>query len=227
MERLYETLKVKLIGSSPIIMDNGDRADPRDPIALERVRLSATRAKNRTTQQLDLLEDLEYIGGIYATKQGTVAIENDEIHLENWGNLCIITGAIERMLLDAAAMFRLGAKAETAFLLEGPYCLLLDGKPAKVEDIFADRLQYRIRRRVRTGTAKKKSWIIANRPLFREWSAVVDINYFPNSLDRYQVERIVEAGGIYKGIGSYRPKYGRFDIEILDAPNGAGKGKRK
>jgi hypothetical protein len=225
MERLYETLKVKLVGIAPgLIMDNGDRADPRDPIAMERVRLSSTRAKNRTSQQMDTIEDLDYIGGIWSTESGTVAIEDDEILVDGFGNLCLITGAVERMLLDASTMFRLGTKAKTAFLLDGPYCLLLDGKPVKVSDVFADRMQHRIRRRVRTGSGTKRNWIVANRPLFREWSTVIDINYFPNSLDRHQVEQIVEAGGIYQGLGSYRPKYGRFDVEILSGSNGS---KRK
>jgi hypothetical protein len=228
MERLYETLRALLTGLPPgHIMDNGDRADPRDPIAMERVRLTGTRAKDRTSQQIDTLEDLDYIGGINSTEPGTVTIEDDQIQIEGFGNLCLTTAAVESMLLNAATMFRLGTKAKTAFLLEGPYCLLLDGKPAKVTDIFEDRLKYRIRRRVHTGTGTKRNWIVINRPLFREWSAVIDINYFPKSLDRHQVERILEGAGIYQGIGSYRPKYGRFDVEILTGPNGSPKGKRK
>lgn len=223
MERLYETLTVKLTGVGlGLLMDNGDRADPRDFIAMEKARLTATRAKNRTTQQMDLIEDLDYIGGMYCTELPEISIENNELTVEGGGDVCIITEAVESMLLEAAAKFRLGTKAQAAFLLEGPYPLLVDGKPVKVEDIYTARKSYYKRRRVRTGSGKKKSWVIAKRPLFREWSAVIDINYFPTSLDGYQVEQIIEAAGVYQGIGCYRPKYGKFDVEVLSRPNGNG-----
>jgi hypothetical protein len=228
MQRLFETIKAKLtaVPSVGLIMDNGDRADPRDPIAMERARLSSTRAKNRTSKQMDMLEDLDFIGGIWSTETGTIAVEDDEILVEGFGNVCVITGAFERMLLDQAKMLRLGQKAKTAFLLEGPYCLKIDGKPLSVADVWENRLKYRIRRRVRT-FGLKKVWIVANRPMFRDWSITVDINFFPNILDAHQVTELIETSGIYQGLGSYRPKYGRFDVEILDAPNGKPKGKRK
>jgi hypothetical protein len=55
----------------------------------------------------------------------------------------------------------------------------------------------------------------AVRPFFREWSLIIDINYRPDVLAREQVERIIKAAGVHVGLGAWRPKYGRFDVEVL------------
>src|SRR5215831_8153678 len=222
----HETIRARLTSTPGIglIMDNGDRADPKDFIGLESGRLTATRAKNRTAKQIDMIEDLGYIGGFWSTEPVHVALQDDEWIIEGGGNLCLITEAIESMILGAATRHRLGQKAKTAFLLEGPYCLLIDGKPLSVADAWAQRDEFYIRRRVRTGIGKSKRWVISKRPIFREWSAVIDFNFFPDELDGRQVAEILNTGGRYEGIGNRRPKYGRFDVEILNGSNG---GERK
>jgi hypothetical protein len=222
MSALIETITVELVGLPPgLLQDNGDRADPDDPIALLKRQYSATKAKLRTESQRRLIETIDFAGGLYGTEEGLLSVENDEVEITGFGQVCVIPSAVEAMLVQAAAMRRMRAKAQSGFLLEGPFPLHSNGRgPLTVEAVFAHRREYTLRRRVRTGTGTSRQWIIANRPLFREWSIIVKANYFPSIIEKPQVIDLFELGGRLVGLGSYRPKYGRFEVRVLSSTEG-------
>ena len=64
---------------------------------------------------------------------------------------------------------------------------------------------------MKVGTAR----ITRYRPLFRSWAVVCEIAYDQESIDRDQVLKCLEDAGQYCGVGDYRPKFGRFAVEVL------------
>ena len=53
------------------------------------------------------------------------------------------------------------------------------------------------------------------RPIFHRWSLECEVAFDPESIDRAQVIKCLQDGGQYCGIGDYRPKFGRFDVEVI------------
>jgi hypothetical protein len=53
------------------------------------------------------------------------------------------------------------------------------------------------------------------RPMFRKWAASCEIAYDPESINRDQIIKCFEDGGTYCGVGDYRPKFGRFSVEVI------------
>jgi hypothetical protein len=60
--------------------------------------------------------------------------------------------------------------------------------------------------------------VMRTRPIFREWSALVEMQYDPDVLNLREVEEIVVDAGKLVGIGDWRPKHGRFEAKVVDRP---------
>ncbi|MGB1100682.1 MAG: hypothetical protein ACPGYS_07215, partial [Flavobacteriales bacterium] len=54
------------------------------------------------------------------------------------------------------------------------------------------------------------------RPIFRQWSIDVDVKYNPDLIDRSDVLKSMCDAGQQCGLGDFRPKFGRFEVEVLD-----------
>lgn len=93
--------------------------------------------------------------------------------------------------------------------VESALCPIIYEGPRTVEGLWDE--QFYDARSVKVGTAR----ITRYRPLFRSWSVVCDIAYDQESIDRDQVLKCLEDAGQYCGVGDYRPKFGRFAVEVL------------
>lgn len=59
------------------------------------------------------------------------------------------------------------------------------------------------------------------RPLFTNWSAEFTINITDEMINPLQLKEIVAEAGLHKGIGDWRPKFGRFEVtdwKVIDSP---------
>ena len=72
--------------------------------------------------------------------------------------------------------------------------------------------QYKDIRGVKVGTAR----VMRCRPIFRKWSIVVDIKYNPEMANEADVAKAMADAGQQVGLGDFRPKFGRFEVELLD-----------
>jgi len=57
--------------------------------------------------------------------------------------------------------------------------------------------------------ARVMSW----KPRFKEWSCEFEIEIVDDMINPETLKEILEMAGKYKGVGDYRPEYGRFAIE--------------
>lgn len=78
------------------------------------------------------------------------------------------------------------------------------------EEIVLDQQEYIIHQEpVVIQRARVMSW----RPKFKEWSCEFEIEITDDMLNPSTIKEILEMAGKYKGVGDYRPEYGRFTIE--------------
>ena len=64
----------------------------------------------------------------------------------------------------------------------------------------------------------QRAKILRCRPIFNDWSCEVEIWYEETRLNAHEIREVIEYAGRYIGICDYRPKYGRFEVELID-PN--------
>jgi len=57
--------------------------------------------------------------------------------------------------------------------------------------------------------ARVMSW----RPMFKKWSCEFTLEIADEMLDPTTIKEILIAAGRFKGVGDYRPDYGRFIVE--------------
>ena len=60
----------------------------------------------------------------------------------------------------------------------------------------------------------QRNSIMRTRPKFDEWSAEFELNYDETQIDEKTLLEIIEIGGT-KGVGDWRPKFGRFQATAL------------
>ena len=93
----------------------------------------------------------------------------------------------------------LHTKADPQMLVE------IFGQPEMREDV------------VRLGGASRSA-DLRYRPMFTDWSAVLEVTYVKSSIDRNSVLSLIDAGGMGIGIGEWRPEkrgeYGTYAVDM-------------
>lgn len=184
----YQRLRLRITGASPLVMHNGQLADPINPIAREMKRVSGKRAK--TEADYEQLAKLEWLGGLYLSQ----------------GAPCLPGELIEAGLIEAARKSRRGQQAKAGMISDGLWLLDYDG-PREIDALWQDQ-----RFRLVVGVRVQRSRIMRTRPIFRDWAATVDVDYMPDQLNRQDVLEMARGAGRLVGLGDWRPKFGRFEV---------------
>lgn len=62
----------------------------------------------------------------------------------------------------------------------------------------------------------QRQGIVRSRPRWNKWALTATLNYDEERINGETLLQILEEAGSTKGIGDYRPKFGRFRVELLD-----------
>lgn len=181
-------LRCKITSVSPLLMHNGQLADPSNPIARKMKAITSKRKK--TEADFAELGRLEWMGGLYI-KDGKPIIP---------GTL------IEATLTNAAKKLRLGKEAQQTILCPEDSPLVYDG-PMDMDALWQDE-----NFRLVVGVKIKTSRVIRTRPRFNQWSIDTAIVFDDQQLSESQVKEICVIAGQQIGFGDWRPKFGRFDV---------------
>jgi hypothetical protein len=187
----YHRLNFRLTGVSPLVMHNGRLANPLDPMAKALKAVSGKRAK--TDADFEEMARIEFLGGLYVGDDGP----------------CIPGELIEALLIAAAKKSKRGPQAKAGLLSDGNHRLSYDG-PREAAELWAD-AKFRLVAGVRVGQAR----VMRTRPVFRDWSAEIFVDYLPGQLNPAEVAEMVRTAGEIVGLGDWRPRFGRFTAERL------------
>lgn len=187
----YQRLRFRLTGASPLVMHNGQLANPLNPMAKALSRVTGKR--NKTDADHEEASRIEFLGGLYMDDDGP----------------CIPGEMVEAALINAAKKSRRGQQARAGIIADGNFSLEYDG-PRNPDELWANE-QFRLVAGVRV----KQARIMRTRPIFRDWACEVSIDFLPGQLNRAEVEEIVRMAGDSIGLGDWRPKFGRFTAARL------------
>jgi hypothetical protein len=186
---MYHTFHCKIIGVSPLIMHNGQLADPLNPLAKAMKQLSGKRDK--TDADLAELARLEWYGSLY---------------LED-GAPCMPGEVLEAHLIESAKKRKKGPQAKAGIYCDGNSPLLYEG-PRDPEALWAHP-EFRLT----VGARVQRNRVMRTRPIFREWALRVQIAFNDTLLNTADTHEFLRLGGEHIGLGDWRPKFGRFEVQ--------------
>jgi len=187
---MFVTADIKIVGVTPLMLHNGQTADPLNKWA----RLIQEISKIRTKSEQDHLElaRREWFAALYT---------NDS------GQICIPGENLEATFVEAAKKKKLGKQSKTAILCDGLFILTHKG-PKDLEALY-EIPEFSIRSMVRVQSSR----CARTRPVFNEWSLDFQLSIEADRMNPKQTEDIWNIAGQQIGLCERRPKYGRFDVE--------------
>lgn len=190
-----QSYSFKITGIAPLIVHNGELADPFYAFSQEIKKISGKRKK--TEADHEMMAKLEWRGGLYV----------------NEGKLIVPSDCFEASLVGAAKLSRLGKDAARGLFIEDHLLIEGDGVPESVDEATLDEMydsrKFIFRKGVRVGTAK----VMRTRPIFGTgWSARATIVFNDAVFNKQQIEDLAEAAGSQIGLCEWRPRYGRFAV---------------
>jgi len=188
-----QTTKLKFLGSTvPIVLHNGQMADPLNlhTKALKKL----TSKKKKTDEDLLEIQRVEWMGGLYYDPKTGPYIPAE---------------AIEACIFNGAKLSRRGKDFKAACFVQGSKIPLLYDGPRDLEKLWADGSFKDIR-----GVVVSNRRVMRCRPLFAPpWSIEFEIEY--DDINEDDLVQVCGDAGRKAGLCEMRPRYGRFEVEVL------------
>ena len=171
-ERTYQ-----LKSSAPMLMHNGQTANPLNKFAKAMKQVSSKRVK--TDADYEELARLEYSAGLYMGEDGPV----------------IPAQCVDAMITEAAKKQRKGKDAKAAVFCPDHARLEYDG-PRTVEGLWEDE-SFRLVANVRIQSSR----VVRTRPMFEFWTAGVTLRFENTLVNPAELDQWMEIAGNSVGIG--------------------------
>jgi len=186
-----KTVSYKVTGLQPLLMNNGDKADPLNPFAQAIKRITSKR--NKTDADHAEISNLEWRGAVYLDKQN---------------RLCIPWRMIEGAIFEAAKKQKAKKLAQVGIRCTENAVLDI-GTDAAIDELAVNP-EYRWTTCVRVNQARTTR----TRPRFETWATTLNVSYMDEVLDVRQLDQIMADAGM-NGFGDYRPRFGTFKAERI------------
>lgn len=190
---MLRKMTVKLVGRRPLVMHNARLSDPLDEAA--KALKGITSKKSKSDEDHMEAARIEFLGGLYLNDDGRIIMPSD--------NLIAMVG-------DGAKKFKQGKMVQSSVEVNDDAVLSYPGPndPNKLWEAGSHML--RVQKKV------QRSRISRTRPIFRNWELQFDLIYDADEItDSETVTRWLTTAGRLVGLGDDRPKYGRFDVEVV------------
>ena len=187
-----EIVTIRLTGARPLLMHAGRLADPLDAASQDLARITGKRMKT-AADHLEIAR-VEWHGGLWLKD----------------GAPCIPAEALEACFIAGARSKRRGPQAQAGMLVEEAPPLQYEG--SKDPKVLWDDPNFRLRVPVRVANART----MRTRPMFKDWQVDFDVHFLPTLLNASDILEMFAISGFTRGIGDWRPKFGRFAVQRLE-----------
>lgn len=190
-----QSITLKLISSSPLLMHSDRYANPIDPMTKRHKELTSKRKK--TDEDHEAIMKSEWLGSLYWSKE-------KGIHMP--------TVNIRSCIIEGAKLNKLGMHIKRGTMVfEESVPFIFDG-PKDPEELFKDKTFVDVR-----SVVVSQSRLMRCRPVFPKWECSIDIHYDPTAIDEADIIKCAENAGQFIGLGDFRPNkggmFGRFTVE--------------
>lgn len=188
-----ELLKLKIVGTSPLMMHSDRLANPLLPETKAHKSLTAKRKK--TDEDHLAIAQSEFMSSAYwdAAIGFFVPAQN-----------------LDATFLAGAKLQKLGVAWRRGALVMTDRAKIDFNGPKTPQALWEDS-RFVDCRGVKVGTAK----IMRYRPIFTEWATEIEIAFNPEILDVEEVKKAIFDAGTLIGTCEYRPRFGRFEVSYV------------
>lgn len=194
-----KNLSVKITGIRPLVMHNGLLADPTNPFVIASKKITSKGSKKMTEADHKERDRLEWMGGLYFSEEIGLMIPSDNI---------------ERCIQEGGKKSRIGKDVQAAVFVSEPEIKIEHDaiKCRTKEQLFTDERQ---RFTLRKGVKVQLSRIIRVRPMIPTgWTASFTLEFDESIINPANLHQALVDAGALVGLGDWRPKFGRFTVEI-------------
>ena len=185
---------VSIEGVSPLLMHNSQLANPASPWVRKIKAITGKHHSKKTESDELALIELEFSAGLYFDEA-----EGPYIPGVN----------IEGTIRDAAKTTRQGKAIESGMVVEQDIIPLKYAGPRTIEGLY-DNKKFVDTRAVKL---QKSATIMRTRPRFDKWAVDFEIMCIDELVSIRDIEKFINIAGMVKGLGDYRPKFGRFIVK--------------
>ena len=188
---MIEKLRFRIRGVAPLLMHNGQLADPANKWSRAIKEISSKRKK--TDADYEEMARLEWLGSLYLSQEGP----------------CLPGTVLEGALIGkggAARKQRMGKQAAAGLYVTQNFPLEYEGS-RDPDELWKDE-DFRFSVVVVVGTSR----VVRTRPIFHEWVVEVGVEVDADMVNPDDVGLWMSIAGREVGLGDWRPKYGRFEV---------------
>jgi hypothetical protein len=197
-------------GVSPLLLSNNLCSDPLSQAAKDK-KFFTKKSKKADEDHLNLrLIDWVYSG--YWSIPGEVIIDDVEnsVSFSGFANLTLPSQNFARCLRNGATAFKLGKETTRALIVENEPLIDYSG-PKQADEMVRDPRFILISPVVRM---KVTNW--ATRLILPQWKVDYQVTIDDERISVDDLGRIAQAAGRFEGLGTWRPRYGRFVSDITE-----------
>jgi hypothetical protein len=212
---MFRTFQVHLEGVSPLLLSNCANSDPLGDAQRRKEHYSSKHKKSEDDHRH--LRTLDWLYSVYWMTEGQVMVDEGENQLafDGYADPYLPSSNFQRCLRNAATRWKLGKATLQAISVTNDPPLQFDG-PKDAVAMFNSRFpKYQLASFVKRG--QKGVWI--NRCIIPGWEVDYTLTLDDEVIEVDQFRRIINAAGKGEGLGTWRPRYGRFvctSIEELE-----------
>lgn len=188
-----KTIQISLKGVAPLIMHNGQLADPLSGFVKASASFRGKRKK--VAADHEELGRLEFLGALYVNERQKPVLPGY---------------VLEAVAIAGAKKSREGLVAKAALFIEEDAELEYDG-PKDPDALYEDK-RFVHRSMVRIATSKTPRV----RPIFKQWEVTFTATVDDDIVSPDAVRNWFETAGHQIGIGDWRPRHGRFEVTRFD-----------
>ena len=129
------------------------------------------------------------------------------LYLDNKGKVSQPASHIEGAMIKAATEIKMAGSGKKSYkdLIKGACFVFPEYIPHKNQKWEVDA------RSVVNPTTRGRT--MSYRPRLEEWELNFELQVNDDRADEHAIKQILEIAGLQRGIGSYRPRFGRFSVE--------------
>ena len=195
--------QVTVEGRSPLLCSNVASSDPLGEGSKQKAFFHSKRKKNDEDHRA--LRTLDWIFSGYWGSQGEIYVDETEntVDFEGFGNPIIPGANFQRCLRNAATKWKLGKDVLRSVVVSNDPEIEYDGPKNAVEMFNSRTPKFQL-----AAFTSRGVWV--NRLMFPVWKATYLLTVDDDILSVAQLKQIITMAGKAEGLGTWRPRHGRF-----------------
>jgi len=202
--------EISVTGISPLLLSNNLCSDPLSQASKDKKHFTSKRTKADSDHLSLRLIDWVHSG--YWSKPGSVEIDDVEnaVKFEGFGDLTLPSQNFARCLRNGATQFKLGKEINRALIVENEPLIKYSGPKS------ADEMVKESRFILTSPVVRMKTTNWVTRLILPEWAVAYQVTVDDERIAFDALERICQTAGRFEGLGTWRPRYGRFSSTLCE-----------